>query len=160
MITALDFFAGLKWIDGSPLQIQRYRQAIFQKSLDTYRYDGVPQYTLVLAGRGKKNEKSLDLILGGLYVLMCRSSPQGSDALIISNDKDQADQNLDLAKKLVRINGLDGDGGELVILADEIARISTPPVIRAATPQRWRRRDLSRSAAVARPHSGQPAQDS
>jgi hypothetical protein len=122
MISALTFFGGLNWIDGGPLQIEDYRKEIFQKSLDTYREDGVPQYTLVLAGRGKKNNKSLDLILGGLYCLMCRSDPRGSDVLIVANDKDQADQDLDLCKKLVRVNNLDRDDGELEILADEIRR--------------------------------------
>jgi phage terminase large subunit-like protein len=122
VISSLRFFSTLQWIDGRPLQIEPYRTDIFRKALDTYRSDGVPQYTLVLAGRGKKNNKTLDLILAGLFVLMCRDSPQGSDALIVANDKDQADQDLDLAKKLVRANSLVGDDGELEILADEIRR--------------------------------------
>jgi hypothetical protein len=122
MISALTFFEGLSWIDGGPLVVESYRKELFRKSLDTYRSDGVPQYTMVLAGRGKKNNKSLDLILAGLYCLMCRSDPRGSDAIVVANDKDQADQDLDLAKKLVRVNGLDGDDGELEILVDEIRR--------------------------------------
>ena len=65
---------------------------------------------------------TLFIYIAGLFVLVCRESPQGSDVLIVANDKDQADQDLDLAKKLVRANGLDGDEGELVILAEEIRR--------------------------------------
>src|SRR5882762_7520024 len=109
MISALTFFATLNWIDGKPLVIEPYRQEIFRRSLDTYRSDGVPQFSLVLAGRGKKNHKSSDLILAGLFVLVCRESAQGSDVLIVANDEAQAGQDLDLAKKLVRINGLDDD---------------------------------------------------
>ena len=48
------------------------------------------QYNLVLAGRAKKNFKSADLILAGLYRLECRESPQGSDVLLV-----------DLAKRIV-----------------------------------------------------------
>ncbi|WP_375791096.1 hypothetical protein ACE102_03140 [Bradyrhizobium sp. vgs-9] len=122
-ITSLAFFAGLNWLDGTPLVIEPYRREIFHRALDTYRLDGVPQYNMVVAGRAKKNFKSADLILAGLYCLVCRESPQGSDALIVANDKDQADQDLDLAKKLVAVNGLaDPVDGELIILADEIRR--------------------------------------
>ncbi len=123
MIRSADFFSTLKWIDGAPLQIEDYRQKIFSEVLDRYRDDGVPYFNFALAGRGKKNHKSTDLILAGLFVLMCRESPQGSDALIIANDEAQAGQDLDLAKKLVRINGLgDAVDGELEILDKEIRR--------------------------------------
>jgi hypothetical protein len=44
------------------------------------------------------------MVLAGLYCLMCRDSPQGSDVLIVANDEDQAGADLDLAKKLVGIN--------------------------------------------------------
>ncbi|WP_232707707.1 hypothetical protein [Bradyrhizobium japonicum] len=77
----------------------------------------------MLAGRGKKNNKSLDLILAGLFVLVCRESPQGSDVLLVANDADQAAQDLDLAKKIVIANGLnDPFDGELIIFEDEIRR--------------------------------------
>jgi hypothetical protein len=120
MIDAVTFFSTLNWIDGSPLVIEPYRKEIFRKSLDTYRYDGVPQFTLALAGRGKKNNKSLDLILAGIYCLMFREDPRGSDVLIVANDKDQADQDLDLAKKLIAANPDLAE--ELEVLADEIRR--------------------------------------
>ena len=105
MITSETFCSTLNWIDGTPLKIEPYRQDIFRRALDTYRDDGVPLYNMVLAGRGKKNNKSLDLVLAALFVLVCRNSPQGSDALIVANDEDQAGQDLDLfAKKLVAAN--------------------------------------------------------
>lgn len=120
MISALSFFGTLNWIDGSPLQIEPYRQDLFRKALDTYRDDGVPEFTMVLAGRGKKNNKSLDLILAGLYCLMFREDARGSDALIVANDEDQAGQDLDLAKKLIAANpDLDE---ELTCLSEEIRR--------------------------------------
>lgn len=120
MISALAFFGILNWIDGSPLQIEPYRQDLFRKALDTYRDDGVPEFTMVLAGRGKKNNKSLDLILAGLYCLLFREDARGSDALIIANDEDQAGQDLDLCKKLIAANpDLDE---ELTCLSDEIRR--------------------------------------
>jgi hypothetical protein len=119
-ISSLAFFKRLKWIDGTPLKIEPYRQDLFRKALDTYRDDGVPQYSMVLAGRGKKNNKSLDLILAALFVLVCRNSPQGSDALIVANDEDQANQDLDLAKKLIAANPDLAD--ELLVFKDEIRR--------------------------------------
>ena len=50
------------------------------------RQDGRPLYSMVLAGRGKKNGKSLDLILAALFVLMIRRSVQGSDGYILANE--------------------------------------------------------------------------
>lgn len=120
MISASTFLSGLRWIDGQPLVIEEYRKDIFRKALDTYRADGIPQYSLVLAGRGKKNHKSTDLILAALFVLMCRESPQGSDALLVANDIDQASQDLDLAKKIIAANPDIAD--ELDVLAEEIRR--------------------------------------
>jgi hypothetical protein len=72
--------------------------------LDTYRLDGSPLYSMVLAGRGKKNAKSLDLILAALFVLLIRRSVQGSDGFILANDADQARDDLTLAKKLIACN--------------------------------------------------------
>jgi hypothetical protein len=66
---SLDFFGHLRWLDGRPLldTIEEYRRAIFTAALDTYGPDGRPRYNLILAGRGKKNAKSLDLILAALF---------------------------------------------------------------------------------------------
>jgi hypothetical protein len=104
--TSLQFFAQLRWLDGSPLLagIEPYRRAIFTAALDTFGDDGSPAYNLVLAGRGKKNAKTLDLILAGLFVLVIRRSMQGSDGYILANDQDQAADDLTLAKKLIACN--------------------------------------------------------
>jgi hypothetical protein len=100
-VTSLQFFETLKWIDGDPLLdcIEEYRREIFTQALDTFNEAGKPLYSMVLAGRGKKNWKSADLILAALFVLMIRRSPQGSDGFILANDQDQAGDDLALAKK-------------------------------------------------------------
>jgi hypothetical protein len=104
--TSLEYFKHLKWIDGKPLLdvIEQYRRDLFTKALDTYRPDGVPVHNMALAGRGKKNGKSLDLVLAALYCLDIRESIQGNDCFILANDEDQAGDDLELAKKLVAAN--------------------------------------------------------
>ncbi|WOH55046.1 hypothetical protein [Bradyrhizobium sp. BWC-3-1] len=121
--TSLDFFSRLKWLDGRPLMdtIEPYRRRLFTLALDTRRDDGAPLYNLVLAGRGKKNWKSADLVLTGLYSLLIKESPQGSDGFILGNDEDQANQDLSLAKKLVAVNA-EEIGGEVEVLSTEIKR--------------------------------------
>jgi hypothetical protein len=104
--TSLEYFKHLKWIDGRPLldTIEPYRRALFTRALDTFRPDGVPACNMVLAGRGKKNWKSADLVLAALYCLDIRESVQGNDCFILANDEDQAGDDLELAKKLVAVN--------------------------------------------------------
>jgi hypothetical protein len=104
--TSLQFFGRLKWLDGTPLldTIEPYRREIFRLALDSYGPDGRPLYSLVLSGRGKKNAKSLDLILAALFVLIIRRSVQGSDGIIAASDEGQANDDLSLAKKLVACN--------------------------------------------------------
>src|SRR6516165_5570654 len=104
--SSLQFFDHLRWLDGKPLldTIEPYRRDLFTKALDTYRPHGSPLYSMVLAGRGKKNAKSLDLILAALFVLLIRRSVQGSDGFILANDADQARDDLTLAKKLIACN--------------------------------------------------------
>jgi hypothetical protein len=103
---SLEYFSHLRWIDGRPLldTIDPYRRDIFTRALDTFRYDGIPQYNFVLAGRGKKNFKSADLVLAALYCLDIRESIQGNNCLILANTEDQANDDLGLAKKLVTVN--------------------------------------------------------
>jgi hypothetical protein len=105
-VTSLAFFARLRWLDGTPLldHIEPYRRDLFTKALDSFDDRGCPLYSMVLAGRGKKNAKSLDLILSALFVLVIRRSVQGSDGFILANDADQAADDLSLAKKLVAAN--------------------------------------------------------
>ncbi len=102
----LKFFSLLKWIDGRPLVdvIERYRQRIFEQALYSFDEDGRPTYNLVLAGRGKKNWKSADLILVGLYRLLAWKSASGNQCYCLANDLDQAKDDLELAKKIVKAN--------------------------------------------------------
>jgi hypothetical protein len=104
--TSLQFFGQLRWIDGRPLMdtVEPYRRELFTRALDDLRDDGVPKINFVLSGRGKKNYKSADLVLAGLYCLLIRRSIHGNDCFILANDEDQAGDDLTLAKKLVAAN--------------------------------------------------------
>jgi hypothetical protein len=104
--TSLQFFGHLKWLDGRPLldTIEDYRRELFRQALDEVGADGRPRYNLVLAGRGKKNAKSLDLVLAALYCLLMRRSPQGNNGFIVASDEGQAADDLDLAKRLIAVN--------------------------------------------------------
>lgn len=121
-VSCLAFFGELNWIDGRLLlpKIEPYRRQFFTRALDTYRDDGVPQYNFVLAGRGKKNHKSTDLVLTALYCLLIRESSAGNDCFILANDEDQAGDDLSLAKKLVLANSV--LQAELIVLEKEIRR--------------------------------------
>lgn len=121
----LEFFATLRWIDGRPLldTIEQYRRDLFVQAFDTYCSDGItPAYNMVLAGRGKKNWKSADLVLAGLYCLLCLDSPQGNECFIIANDLKQAGDDLSLAKKLIEANA-DEIGDEVTVFSEEIKRV-------------------------------------
>jgi phage terminase large subunit-like protein len=102
----LKFFSKLKWIDGRPLQgvIEPYRQKIFTDALFTFDANGRPRRNLVLTGRAKKNWKSADLILAALYRLLAWKSLGGNQCYALANDLDQANDNLELAKKIVEVN--------------------------------------------------------
>jgi hypothetical protein len=121
-ITSLQFFETLRWLDGRPLMdtIEEYRRDLFTKALDTYDDEGVPQYTMVLAGRGKKNNKSTDLVLAALYKLVIPVYHGGNDCLIVANDEGQALDDLTLAKRLVACNS--PLQAELDVLSTEIRR--------------------------------------
>src|ERR1700744_5978567 len=121
-LTSLEFFDKLKWLDGRNLlsTIDPYRRRIFTKALDSYRPDGVPEINFVLAGRGKKNAKTIDLCLASLYCLLFRESLQGSLGFILANDLDQANDDLSLIKKLIERNGDLAD--ELAVYQREIKR--------------------------------------
>jgi hypothetical protein len=104
--TSLQFFSALRWLDGRPLldTIEPYRRDVFTKVLDQRRPDGTPVFNLAVVGRAKKNWKSADLVLAGLYCLLIRRAPQGNGGFIIASDEDQAGDDLDLARKLVLAN--------------------------------------------------------
>jgi len=112
-VCPLTFLGCLKWLDGNELLsvIEPYRQAILQEGLYSFEEDGRPRYKRVLAGRGKKNGKSLDLVLAAFYYFLAVKDPTNNDAFIVANDKGQAKDDLDLAKKLLEVNP---------ILADEV----------------------------------------
>ena len=101
--------------------LRAYRRRLFDAAFDTKLPDGRPVFNLVLAGRGKKNWKSADLVLAGLYCLVARREAyQGNDGLILGNDEAQAGDDLSLAKKLVSINP--SLAAELEIRVKEIVR--------------------------------------
>ena len=104
--TSLQFFEKLQWLDGRPLlkTIEPYRRHIFTEALDSFDPDGRPSFNLVLCGRAKKNWKTADLILAGLYRLLVWPSDKGNDGFILANDEGQAGDDLSLAKKLIPAN--------------------------------------------------------
>jgi hypothetical protein len=122
MATSLDFFGRLRWIDGRPLldTIEPYRRELFTKALDTFEPDGRPRFNLVVCGRAKKNWKSADLVLAGLFKLVIPEAPQGNDSFVLANDEGQAADDLALAKKLVACNPI--LAAELEPLVKEIRR--------------------------------------
>jgi hypothetical protein len=79
-ISCLEFFAGLSWIDGTPLLgvIEPYRRRIFEAVLDTERNN------LALTGRAKKNWKSADLVLAGLFCLVANDAPGGNQCYLLA----------------------------------------------------------------------------
>ena len=101
-LSALDLFARLRWIDGSPLlsHIEPYRRKLFElfEQLDEF---GRFIYNLLLAGRSKKNWKTADLVLKVLHCTVGDPAP-GYDAecSLLANDKDQSADDLALAKKI------------------------------------------------------------
>jgi len=100
------FFSKLVWLDGRPLMevIEPYRQRIFDQALYTFDADNRPHYNFALIGKAKKNWKSADLIFAALYRLLAWKSPSGNQCYILANDEDQAGDDLELAKKIIKIN--------------------------------------------------------
>lgn len=118
----LEFFGHLTWLDGQPLldTIDDYRARIFMDALWSFRNDGLPAINLVLAGRGKKNWKTADLVLACLYRLLIWESPAGADCFLLANDEDQAGDDLTLTKKIIEANP--SLGQEVDLLAKAIKR--------------------------------------
>src|ERR1700689_2880746 len=88
----LEFFGALVWVDGRPLldTIEPYRRKILTDVLWTFGDDGAPTYNMALCGRAKKNSKTSDLALAGLYRFLAWPSPQGNDCFVLANDEGQA----------------------------------------------------------------------
>ncbi|MEP7306318.1 MAG: hypothetical protein ABJA98_12445 [Acidobacteriota bacterium] len=102
-MTFRDFVAPLKWIDGRPLAstIEPYRWRFFDEAL---KRAGVAfLYSMVLSGRGKKNNKTTDLMISGLHAVV-DDSPAGNQCYLVANDKDQAGDSHTLAKKIIKVN--------------------------------------------------------
>jgi len=106
-VPSLDFFTQLNWLDGRPLLsvIEPYRQALFTRMLDTWD-QGHLHYNLGLMGRGKKNFKTGDLCLAALFACVANDSLAGNQCYIVANDEGQADDDLELCRKLLEVNPL------------------------------------------------------
>ena len=104
--TPREFFGAMRWIDKSPLleHIEPYRLRLFDRFFAERDETGRPRFNLALCGRGKKNAKTLDLVLAELLAVMEESS-SGSQCYLLANDKDQASDDLALLKKLITMNG-------------------------------------------------------
>jgi hypothetical protein len=113
-IAPLALFAPLRWLDGRPLldTIEPYRRRLFEAAAtvdDTARL----VYSLVLAGRAKKNWKTCDLVLAALHALL-DDSPGGNQCYLLANDEDQAGDDLEArAGDQARRRPADRVGGRL-----------------------------------------------
>lgn len=107
-IAPLEFFKILKWLDGRPLLevAEAYRQRILTEALYTFRLDGSPLYRRVLTGRAKKNSKTSDAVLAALYKCLVWKAHggKGNEIYFLASDLAQANDDLDLTKKIVRRN--------------------------------------------------------
>jgi len=106
----LSFYKHLNWIDGRPLLevMESYRQKIHREALFTFRADGSPQYRRVLCGRGKKNSKTTDLVVACLYKCLVwkAAGHKGNQCYLVATDLQQANDALDLCKKLIATNAI------------------------------------------------------
>ena len=104
----LKFFNLLQWIDGRLLLniMEPDRQQILSEALYTFRPDGSPQHNRVLTGRAKKNSKTSDAVLVALYRLLAWKSAgnKGNQVFFVASDLAQANDALDLCKKLIACN--------------------------------------------------------
>lgn len=105
-LTFRQFVQPLVWLDGRPLPsvIEAYRWSIFDRAF-ARRVDLLTAfaYSLVLTGRAKKNWKTADLMLACLFALM-DDSPGGNQCYLVANDAGQSRDDLELGKKLIRVN--------------------------------------------------------
>jgi hypothetical protein len=124
------FFDQLKWLDGRKLMdtIEEYRRRELAELLYTFDAAGRPRYNRALRGRAKKNNKTTDLVLCGLYRFMAWPSVAGNDCYTVANDDGQARDDHDLLKKLIEANP---------ILSREV-EIRAAEVVRRDGHGRWR----------------------
>lgn len=102
--------------------MEPYRREVLREALFTFRPDGSPQYRRVLTGRAKKNSKTSDAVLAGLYkLLMWRTEGgRGNQVYFVASDMGQANDDLELCKLIVRRNALLDE--ELTIKSNLIER--------------------------------------
>jgi hypothetical protein len=109
-IHPLKLFGAMKWLDGRPLLdvMEPYRQTILTNALHTFRPDGFPLYRRALTGRAKKNSKTSDAVLAALYKCLAWKAhgDKGNEVYFLASDLAQANDDLDLTKKIVRCNPL------------------------------------------------------
>jgi hypothetical protein len=104
-LTFREFAVPLVWLDGRPLVIEPYRWRIFNAAFERHP-DGLAYVrNLILAGRAKKNYKTADLVFACLFALL-DDSPGGNQVYLVANDAGQAQDDLELAKKLIAVNPL------------------------------------------------------
>src|SRR5262245_61302760 len=123
-VDPLKFFSLLRWLDGRPLLdvMEPYRQQILSQALYTFRPDGSPLYKRALTGRAKKNSKTTDAVLAALYkcCVWQAAGRKGNQVFFVASDLGQADDDLDLCKKLIRHNPI--LDAELTIKANVVER--------------------------------------
>lgn len=123
-VDPVEFYGLLNWINGRPLLdvMEPYRQDIHRTALATFRPDGSPQYRRVLTGRAKKNSKTTDAVLAGIYKCLVWKSLGGSgnQVYFVASDLGQANDDLDLAKLIIRRNPMLSD--ELTVKSNVIER--------------------------------------
>lgn len=102
------FFKLLKWLDGRDLWplIGQYCQDILLTGLFTLDANGYPKYNRILTGRAKKNAKTLCLVLASLYKLNVwkPAGNKGNQIYFVASDLGQANDDLSLCKKLIKVN--------------------------------------------------------
>ena len=124
-VDPLTFLACLNWIDDQPLlpRMEPYRLTILREALFTFKDDGRPLYNRILTGRTKKSWKTTDAMLGqGLYKLLAwrAAGSRGNQIYLAATDLDQAKDDIDLCKKIVRANPMLED--EVIIKQNVIER--------------------------------------
>jgi hypothetical protein len=96
--------------DGTPLlqSIEPYRLQLFDEAL-ALEPGGIPKYSLILAGRGKKCHKTSDASWFALYRLFAYDTSGGNQVLLAANDQDQANTLLDLCELMIKANPILAD---------------------------------------------------
>ncbi len=105
MTTCLQFLDRLRWIDWTPLRdhLEPYRRRLFSQFFDVRDTIARPCHNIGLFGRAKKNWKSADLCFAVLWALF-EPLPGRKECFLVAFDEDQAANDLDLLKLLLKAN--------------------------------------------------------